>query len=105
MQFALQNCTKITIENYNTFLHNYGSSGYKFQFKLNSDDKTGEVFIISMASTVHENVVCRLQEFFKVPNNGVVDDPLIIVSGQSRKRIYSSLLLVIEFQYSYYFFI
>ncbi|CAG8741782.1 1718_t:CDS:2, partial [Funneliformis mosseae] len=32
---------------------------------------TGEVYIIDMASTVHEDVVSRIQEFFKVPNNGV----------------------------------
>ena len=88
--------TKVTIKNYNTFLRNYGSSGYKFQFQINSNNCTGEVYIIGMASTVYEDVVSRLQEFFKVPNNGVVDDPLIVVSGQARKRIYSSLPLVIE---------
>jgi len=88
--------TKVTIKNYNTFLRNYGSSGYKFRFELNSDNCTGEVYIISMASTVHEDVVSRLQEVFKVPNNGVVDDPLILVSGQIRKRIYPTLPLVIE---------
>ena len=88
--------TKVTIKNYNTFLRNYGSSGYKFRFQLNSDNCTGEVYIISMASTVHEDVVSRLQEVFKVPNNGVVDDPLILVSGQIRKRIYPTLPLVIE---------
>ncbi|CAB5312013.1 unnamed protein product [Rhizophagus irregularis] len=37
-----------------------------------------------MASTAHEDIVVRLQEFFKVPNNGVVDDPPIVVSGQVR---------------------
>ena len=88
--------SKITIKNYNTFLHNYGSSGYKFWFNLNNDTKTGDVYIIDMASPEHEDVVSRIQEFFKVPNNGVVDDPLIRVSGQPRKRIYSSLSLVIE---------
>ncbi|RGB36587.1 hypothetical protein C1646_741676 [Rhizophagus diaphanus] len=74
--------SKITIENYNTFLHHYGSRGYKFRFQLNSDNRTGEVFIIDMASPLHENIVSRLQEFFKVPNNGVVDEPPINVSGQ-----------------------
>ncbi|GBB87935.1 hypothetical protein RclHR1_14420006 [Rhizophagus clarus] len=74
--------SKVTIKNYNTFLHNYGSSGYKFWFQLNSDNKTGEVYIIGMASAVHERIVTRLQEFFKVPNNGVVDDPPILVDGQ-----------------------
>ncbi|CAG8741802.1 7776_t:CDS:2, partial [Funneliformis caledonium] len=74
--------SKITIKNYNTFLHNYGSSGYKFWFNSNNDTKTGEVYIIDMASTVHEDVVSRLQKFFEIPNNGVVDDPLIRVSGQ-----------------------
>ncbi|GES94308.1 hypothetical protein GLOIN_2v1734790 [Rhizophagus clarus] len=75
--------TKVTIKNYNTFLRNYGSSGYKFQFQINSDNCTGEVYIIGMASTVHEDVVLRLQRCFDVPNNGVIDDPLIVVSGQA----------------------
>src|SRR5436305_15256670 len=83
--------SKVTIENYNTFLHNYGSSGYKFWFHLSDDNNTGEVYIVDKTSSVHEDIVARLQEFFKVPNNGVVDDPTIIVTGQSRKRIYSSL--------------
>ncbi|CAG8538532.1 13419_t:CDS:2 [Dentiscutata heterogama] len=74
--------SNITIKDYNTFLNNHGSSGFKFQFELNSDNKTGNVYIIGMTSTVHENVVARLQDFFKVPNGGVVDDPPINVSGQ-----------------------
>jgi len=87
---------KVTIKNYNTFLRNYGSSGYKFRFQLNSGNCTGEVYIIDMASPEHEDVVFRLQKFFEVPNNGVVDDPLIVVSGQPCKRIYFSFPLVIE---------
>src|SRR4051794_29615464 len=83
--------TKVAIKNYNTFLHNYGSIGYKFRFNLNDDNKTGEVYIIGMALPEHEDIVSRLQKFFEVPNNGVVDDPPIIVTGQPRKRIYSSL--------------
>ncbi|GBC10205.1 hypothetical protein RclHR1_09430006 [Rhizophagus clarus] len=74
--------SKVTIENYNTFLDHYGSRGYKFQFQLNSDNRTGEVFIIGMATAVHAGIVSRLQKFFEVPNNGVVDDPPIIVTGQ-----------------------
>ncbi|CAG8449866.1 8806_t:CDS:2 [Scutellospora calospora] len=35
-----------------------------------------------MTTSVHEDVVSWLQDFFKVPNNGVVDDPLIMVTGQ-----------------------
>ncbi|CAG8535430.1 6120_t:CDS:2 [Rhizophagus irregularis] len=46
------------------------------------DNTTGEVYIIGMTSTAHEDIIIRLQEFFKVPNNGVVDDPPIIVTGQ-----------------------
>ena|SRR6185312_957076 len=93
----LQIGSKITIKDYNTFLNNRGSAGYKFQFELNNDNKTGSVYIIGMTSPVHEGVVSRLQDFFKVPNGGVVDDPPIVVFGQLRKRICSSLLLVIEF--------
>jgi len=35
-----------------------------------------------MTSPEHEDIVSRLQDFFKVPNNGVVDDPPIVVTGQ-----------------------
>ena len=73
MQLAFKIGSKITIKNYNTFLHHYGSSGYKFRFSLN---ETGEVYIIDMATPVHEFIVSRLQDFFKVPNNGDVDDSL-----------------------------
>ena len=97
--------TNITIKNYNTFLHNYGSSGYKFKFQLNSDKKTGEVYIIGMASTLHEDIVFRLLKFFDVPNNGVVDGAPIKICPQPCKRIYSSLLLLLNFQYSYNLFI
>ncbi|CAB5335283.1 unnamed protein product [Rhizophagus irregularis] len=37
--------SKVTIKNYNTFLHHYGSSGYKFRFNLNSDNTTGESLV------------------------------------------------------------
>src|SRR3954469_4373821 len=97
--------SKVTIENYNTFLHNYGSRGYKFWFHLSDDSNTGEVYIVDMASSVHENIVFRLQKFFEVPNNGVVDNPLIVVAGQTRKRIYSSFLLLLNSQYSHNLFI
>src|SRR6185295_70395 len=92
--------SKITIKNYNTFLENHGSAGYKFWF----DKKTSDVFIIGMASTRHENVVTLLQDYFKIPNGGVIFDPPIRVCGQPRKRIYSSLLLVIEFSIFLSFF-
>ncbi|CAG8843199.1 31546_t:CDS:2, partial [Gigaspora margarita] len=74
--------SNITIKDYNTFLNIHGSSGYKFQFELNRDNKTGNVYIIGMALTVHERVVSRLQACFRVPNGGVVDDPPIYVDGQ-----------------------
>jgi hypothetical protein len=77
--------SKVTIKNYNTFLHHYGSNGYKFRFELNSDNNTGEVYIIGMTTAVHEHIITRLQNFLGVPNNGVVDDPPIKVSGQIRK--------------------
>jgi len=93
--------SNITIKNYNTFLNNHGSEGYKFYFELNADNKTGSVYIIGMTTPVHEAVVNLLQEFFKVPNRGVIYDPPIVVIGQPRKGIYSSIysssLLVIEF--------
>ncbi|RHZ50777.1 hypothetical protein Glove_492g26 [Diversispora epigaea] len=74
--------TNITIKEYNTFLNNYGSSGYKFRFKLNSDKKTGIVDIVDMTTPVHEDIVSLLQDFFKVPNGGVIFRPPIKVTGQ-----------------------
>ncbi|RIA90857.1 hypothetical protein C1645_737519 [Glomus cerebriforme] len=74
--------SRITIKNYNIFLLNHGSSGYKFWFQLNNDNKTGNVYIIDMTSAVHERVIFRLQKFFEVPNNGVVDFPPILIAGQ-----------------------
>ncbi|CAJ0633563.1 8991_t:CDS:2 [Entrophospora sp. SA101] len=82
--------SNITIKNYNTFLNNYGSEGYKFYFKLNSDNKTGSVYIIDMATNVHEAIVNLLQKFFKVPNRGVIYDPPMLALGQSHEGIYSS---------------
>ncbi|CAG8660029.1 6476_t:CDS:2 [Paraglomus brasilianum] len=75
--------SKITIKNYNTFLENHGSAGYKFWF----DKKTSDVFIIGMASTKHEAVISLLQRYFNVPNNGVVVNPPICVYGQPRLKI------------------
>ena len=49
-----------------------------------------------MASPEHEDIVTLLQDFFKVPNGGIIFDPPIVVTGQPRK-CYSSLPLVIEF--------
>ena len=89
--------SKVTIKNYNTFLLNYGSSGYKFRFQLNDNNNTGEVYIIDMASEVHENIVTQLQKLFEIPNNGVIGNPYIKVSGQISKRIYSSFLLLLNF--------
>ena len=53
--------SKVASKNYNTFFRNHGSSGYKFQFNLNEDNKTSDVYIVAMASTVHGNIVSRLQ--------------------------------------------
>ena len=93
--------SKVTIKNYNTFLNNHGSEGYKFYFELNTDNKTGSVYIIGMATKVHEVVVNLLQKFFEAPNRGVIYDSPILVAGQPCKGIYSSIysssLLVIEF--------
>ncbi|CAG8495003.1 3682_t:CDS:2 [Dentiscutata heterogama] len=63
------------------FLHNYPKLP-KQLLPESSDDKTGKVYIIGIASAVREDVISRLQDFFKVPNGGVVDDPPIKVSVQ-----------------------
>ncbi|CAB5394242.1 unnamed protein product [Rhizophagus irregularis] len=39
----------------------------------------GNVFIIAMPLPVHAAVVSMLQDFFKIPNGGVIRDPLITV--------------------------
>ncbi|CAH1762111.1 16530_t:CDS:2 [Entrophospora sp. SA101] len=81
--------SNITIKNYNTILNNYGSEGYKFYFELNADNKTGSVYIIGMATQVHEVVVNLLQKFFEVPNRGVIYDPPILVTGQPPPDVFA----------------
>ncbi|RIB19802.1 hypothetical protein C2G38_2244957 [Gigaspora rosea] len=46
--------------------------------KVHADiDPRGNVFIVEMKKAEHASVVARLIRYFKVPNGGVVDNPLI----------------------------
>ena len=77
--------SKVSVENYNTFLDHNESSGYKFHW----DD--GNVFVIDMAYADHEGVVSVLQDYFKAPNNGVIRGPIKVL-GQPCKKFSFSLL-------------
>ncbi|RIB08157.1 hypothetical protein C2G38_2147216 [Gigaspora rosea] len=69
--------SNISIKNYNKFLESREPSGYKFEYN------NGNVFIIDMCTEVHEAVVALLQEYFRIPNGGVIINPPIVVRGQS----------------------
>ncbi|RHZ66579.1 hypothetical protein Glove_306g43 [Diversispora epigaea] len=68
--------SNITIKEYNKFLERKESLGYKYQ-RENNDD----VFIIDMSDQEHDKVVAILQRYFNIPNNNVVFNPPIDVSG------------------------
>jgi len=78
--------SNISIKNYNKFLESRKPSGYKFEYN------NGNVFIIDMCTEIHEAVVALLQDYFKIPNGGVIINPPIVVRGQSRKRIQACLI-------------
>src|SRR6185312_12115900 len=73
--------SNISIKNYNKLLESRELSGYKLEYN------NGNVFIIDMCTQEHEGVVVLLQDYFKIPNGGVIINPPIIVSGQPRKKI------------------
>ncbi|RHZ75718.1 hypothetical protein Glove_212g57 [Diversispora epigaea] len=68
--------SNITIKEYNKFLEHKESSGYKYQRENN-----GDVFIIDMSDPEHDRVVALLQRYFNIPNNNVLFNPPIEVSG------------------------
>ncbi|CAG8654082.1 558_t:CDS:2 [Gigaspora rosea] len=69
------------VDRVDELLHNYPKLPKK-PLPENSDNKTGNVYIIGMTSLVHELVVTRLQAYFRAPNSGVDDHPPIYVTGQ-----------------------
>ncbi len=75
------------------FFERQDTRGYKFD-----TDSRGNVFIVEMEKDEHASVVARLQEYFKVPNGGVADNPPIDVLGASgKKNSFGSRSLVISF--------
>ncbi|CAJ0904375.1 11280_t:CDS:2 [Entrophospora sp. SA101] len=68
----------LSVKKIDNFFERHDTRGYKFDI-----DSKGNVFIVEMESDEHTFVVVRLQEYFKVPNGGVVDDPPIDVVGAS----------------------
>ncbi|RHZ75339.1 hypothetical protein Glove_216g14 [Diversispora epigaea] len=68
--------SKITIKEYNNFLGRQESSGYKYQRNNNFD-----VYIIDMSVEEHDSVVELIQRYFNAPNNNIIVDPPIEVSG------------------------
>ncbi|CAG8502680.1 hypothetical protein C2G38_2181883 [Gigaspora rosea] len=68
------------VDRVDELLHNYPKLPKK-PLPENSDNKTGNVYIVGMPSGAHEDVVARLQAYFRAPNSGVDDNPPIRVSG------------------------
>ncbi|CAB4481670.1 unnamed protein product [Rhizophagus irregularis] len=65
----------VSKKNYNTFFERNESTKLKFHLENRN------VFIIAMPLPVHIAVVSMLQDFFKIPNSGVIRDPPITVLG------------------------
>ncbi|CAB5375273.1 unnamed protein product [Rhizophagus irregularis] len=63
----------VSKKNYNTFFERNESTKLKFHLENRN------VFIIAMPLPVHIAVVSMLQDFFKIPNSGVIRDPPITV--------------------------
>jgi len=64
----------LSVEKIDTFFERQDTRGYKFYI-----NPRGNVFIVEMEKIVYSLVIARLQDYFKVPNGGVVDDPPIVV--------------------------
>lgn len=76
-----------------TFFERQDTRGYKFDI-----DPRGNVFIVEMEKAEHGTVVGLLQDFFKIPNRGVVINPPIDVLGAlCMKNSFRLLRLVIRF--------
>ena len=73
--------SNISIKKYNKFLESHESSGYKLEYN------DGDVIIIEMRTAVHASIITLLQDYFKIPNGGVIIDPPICVVGQPCKKI------------------
>jgi len=71
----------MSIKKYNKFLESRKPSGYKLEYN------NGDVIIIDMCTEVHEAVVALLQDYFKIPNGGVIINPPILIRGQPCKKI------------------
>ena len=78
--------SNISIKKYNKFLESRKPSGYKLEYN------NGSVIIIDMCTRVHEAVVALLQDYFKIPNGGVIINPPIVVRGQPCKKIQACLI-------------
>ena len=78
--------SNISIKNYNKFLESRKPSGYKFEYN------NGNVFIIDMCMSERAAVVALLQDYFKIPNGGVIINPPIVVRGQPCKKIQACLI-------------
>src|SRR5213080_2869420 len=83
----------LSVKKIDNFFERHDTSGYKFDI-----DSRGNVFIVEMETAEHAFVVARLQEYFKVPNGGVVDDPPIdVVGASSKKNSFELHRLIISF--------
>ena len=69
------------MEKIDTFFERHDTRGYKFDIDLK-----GNVFVVDMKSDEHASVVSLLQDYFKVPNGGVIYNPPINVMGSPGKK-------------------
>ena len=78
--------SNVSVKDYNAFLDSQESTGYRFHFV---DRK---VYIVDMTMPERQAVIAMLQNFFNVPNGGVIFNSPIRVLGRPCKRTPSSLL-------------
>src|SRR3954463_5770030 len=84
----------LSVEKIDIFFERHDTRGYKFDI-----DSRGNVFIVEMGETAEHNfVIEQLQDYFKVPNGGVINNPPISVGGAvGKKNSFGLLRLVISF--------
>src|ERR1044072_1263815 len=77
----------LSVEKIDTFFERQDTRGYKFDI-----DSRGNVFIVEIKKDEYGFVVARLQDYFKVPNGGMIINPPIDVGGSlGKKNSYGSL--------------
>jgi hypothetical protein len=90
--------SEVSEEAYNTFLDQNTSKGYKFYWN------NGNVYIVGMATSMHEAIVILLNHFFHEPNGGEIYNPPIYNALQSCKKSLTLLDLLDLWIITFYIF-